>query len=373
MKWSWRLGKVAGIGVYVHATFFLMIGWVALSHWTQRHSLAATLAGVGFILAIFACVVLHEFGHALAARRYGIKTRDITLLPIGGVARLERMPEEPIQELWVALAGPAVNVVIAVSLYLWLYATASLEPFSKLSLTDGPFIQRILLLNVSLVLFNMLPAFPMDGGRVLRALLATRIEYTRATHIAANIGQGMALLFGFFGFFTNPFLLFIALFVWIGAGQEASLTQLKSALGGIPIGRAMITDYRTLSPGDSLGRAIELTLAGSQQDFPVEENGRVVGVLTRADLLQALAKGGERLSVSEVMQRDFQMADSSEMLDTIFPRLQNCQCHTLPVTRNGQLVGLMTMDNIGEFILIQSALKASQGKSLKLDPKLVQG
>jgi len=373
MKWSLSLGKIAGIGVYVHATFVLMIGWVALSHWMQGHSLAATLLGVGFILTIFACVVLHEFGHALAARRYGIKTRDITLFPIGGVARLERMPEDPILELWVALAGPAVNVAFAVSLYLWLYATASLEPFSKLSLAEGPFVQRVLLLNVVLVVFNMLPAFPMDGGRVLRALLAARIEYTRATHIAASIGQAMALLFGFLGFFTNPFLLFIALFVWIGAGQEASMTQLKSALGGIPIGRAMITDYRTLSPGDSLGRAVELTLAGSQQDFPVEENGRVAGVLTRADLLQALAKGGEGLSVSEVMQREFQMVDSSEMLDTIFPRLQNSQCHTLPVTRNGRLVGLMTMDNVGEFILIQSALKASQGKALKLDPRLAHG
>ena len=373
MKWSLSLGKIAGIGVYVHTTFVLMIAWVALSHWMQGHSLAAILLGVGFILTIFTCVVLHEFGHALAARRYGIKTRDITLLPIGGVARLERMPEDPIQELWVALAGPAVNVAIAVLLYVWLSATGSLEPFSKLSLAEGPFVQRVLLLNVALVLFNMLPAFPMDGGRVLRALLATRIEYTRATHIAASIGQGMALVFGFLGFFTNPFLLFIALFVWIGAGQEASMTQLKSALGGIPIGRAMITDYRTLSPGDSLGRAVELTLAGSQQDFPVEQNGRVAGVLTRSDLLQALAKGGEGLSVSEVMQRDFQMVDSSEMLDTIFPRLQNCQCHTMPVTRNGRLVGLMTMDNVGEFILIQSALKSSQGKPLKLDTRLAHG
>jgi Zn-dependent protease len=248
MKWSLRLAKIAGIDVYIHATFFLLIGWVALSYWMQEHSLAATLLGVGFILTMFACVVLHEFGHALTARRYGIKTRDITLLPIGGVARLERMPEDPIQELWVALAGPAVNLVIAALLFLGLFATASLEPLSKWSLTAGPFVQRILLLNVVLVLFNMLPAFPMDGGRVLRALLAIRIEYTRATHIAANIGQAMALLFGFLGFFTNPFLLFVALFVWIGAGQEASMTQLKSALGGIPIGRAMVTDYRTLSP-----------------------------------------------------------------------------------------------------------------------------
>ena len=373
MKWSWRLGGFAGIGVYVHATFFLMIGWVALSHWMQGHSLAATLAGVGFILAIFGCVVLHEFGHALAVKRYGIKTRDITLLPIGGVARLERMPEEPIQELWVALAGPAVNVVIAVSLYLWLYATASLEPFPNLSLTEGPFIQRLMLLNVFLVLFNMLPAFPMDGGRVLRAFLATRIEYTRATTIAANVGQAMALLFGFLGFFTNPFLLFIALFVWIGAEQEASMTQMKSALGGIPVARAMITDFHTLSPEDSLDRAIELILSGSQQDFPVEENGQVVGVLTRSDLLLALAKEGKGLPVRAVMQRDFQVIDSSEMLEAGLMRLQTCQCHTLAVTNKGRLVGLVTMDNLGEFMMIQSALKALQGRSLKLGPRPVHG
>ncbi len=361
MKWSWKLGEFAGIGVYVHATFFLILMWVGLSHWLQGQGLAATLAGVMFVLAIFACVVFHEYGHALTARKYGIKTKDITLLPIGGVARLERMPDDPIQELWVALAGPAVNVVIAVGLYLWLFATDSLEPLRNASLTGGSFLQRLMMINLFLVLFNMLPAFPMDGGRVLRAILATRMDYTRATHIAASTGQAMALLFGFLGFFTNPFLLFIALFVWIGAEQEASLTQMKSALGGIPVARAMITDFRSLSPGDSLDRAVELILTGSQQDFPVEEEGRVVGVLTRSDLLKALASEGKNVLVSEVMQRDFQTVAPSEMLETGFARLQNCQCHTLPVVRNGKLVGLVTMDNVGEFMLIQSALKTWKG------------
>ena len=176
-----------------------------------------------FILAIFMCVVLHEFGHALMARRYGIPTRDIILLPIGGVARLEKMPTQPIQELWVALAGPAVNAFIAVILFAWLKLTASWEPFQTLSVTTGPFFERLMAVNLFMIVFNMIPAFPMDGGRVLRALLATRKEYGRATQIAASIGQGIAVLFGFIGLLYNPFLLFIALFVWIGAAQEASI------------------------------------------------------------------------------------------------------------------------------------------------------
>ncbi len=359
MKWSWKIGAFAGIGVYVHATFFVLIAWVALSHWIQEQSISAAISGTLFILALFGCVVLHEFGHALTAKKYGIKTRDITLLPIGGVARLERMPDDPIQELWVALAGPAVNVVIAAGLALWLQTTAGFAPFRNLSVTGGPFIERLMVLNIGLVVFNMLPAFPMDGGRVLRALLATRLEYTQATDIAATVGQGMALLFGFLGFFTNPFLLFIALFVWIGATQEASVAQIKSSMSGIPMARAMITDFRSLSPSDTLERAIELILAGSQQDFPVEENGRVVGILTRGDLLQALARDRRGLTVGEVMQQDFQSVDSSEMLETGFIRLQNCQCRTLPVTRNGRLVGLVTTDNLGEFMMIQAALKAA--------------
>ena len=234
MKWSWRLAEVAGIGVYMHATFLILIGWVVLTHWLQDESLTDTLRGVIFILALFACVVMHEFGHALTARKYGIKARDITLLPIGGVARLERMPEEPKQELWVALAGPAVNLVIAAALFLWLELTGNVPQMAEVGQLGGPFLAQLMVVNVFLVVFNMLPAFPMDGGRVLRALLATRIPYTRATEIAASLGQAMALLFGFLGFFTNPFLLFIAFFVWIGAAQESSMVQMKSALEAYP-------------------------------------------------------------------------------------------------------------------------------------------
>jgi Zn-dependent protease len=356
MKWSTKIGTFAGIDVYVHTTFLMLIAWVALAHWQTGHSVTAAVQGVAFVMALFGCVVLHEFGHALTAKRFGIKTRDITLLPIGGVARLERMPDDPKQELWVALAGPAVNVVIAGALFVVVQVTGTFAPLGALSVTSGSFLERLMIVNVFLVAFNMLPAFPMDGGRVLRALLAIRMDYTRATQLAANIGQGMALVFGLIGLFFNPFLMFIALFVWIGAGQEAAMTQMKSALGGIPLERAMITDFRTLSPNDSLARAVELLLSGAQQDFPVVDAGAVVGILTRGDLLTALARQEQQSLIEQVMRRDFLVADASDMLDITFQRLQGHACRTIPVVHRGNLVGLLTMDNVGEFLSIQAAL-----------------
>ena len=357
MKWSLKIGRFAGIDVYMHVTFILLVSWVALIHWQQGQSITAVVNGVTFILTVFLCVVLHEFGHALTARRYGIKTRDIILLPIGGVARLERLPTNPLQELWVALAGPAVNVVIAIGLFLWLNLFASFEPLQKLTVTTGPFLERIMVVNLFLVGFNMIPAFPMDGGRVLRAILATRKEYSRATQIAASIGQGIAILFGFIGLFYNPFLLFIAFFVWIGAAQEASMAQLSSAISNTPVKQAMLTDFRYLNKNDSLDRAVELTLAGSQKDFPVVENGRIEGILTQTDLLRALSASDQYLTVTSAMQDNFFTVDSLEMLESAFAKLKDCNCHTLPVTLNGKLVGMLTMDNLGEYMRIQAALK----------------
>jgi Zn-dependent protease/predicted transcriptional regulator len=356
MKWSWRLGVFAGIDVRVHATFFILIGFFALSYWAADQSLVSVVSGVGFILALFLMVLLHEFGHALTARKYGVKTRDITLLPIGGVARLERMPDEPHQELWVALAGPAVNVVIAAILFVYLWLTSSLAPLSQLGVATGSFLERLMVVNLFLVGFNMIPAFPMDGGRVLRALLAMRIEYTRATQMAASLGQFLAIVLGFIGLFSNPFLLFIAFFVWIGAAQESSMVQMKSSLGGIPVSRAMITDFETLSPYHRLEDAVDLVMKGFQQDIPVIDRGHVVGVLTRSNLLAALAQRGKETPVGNVMDRDFHKVDSHEMLEVAFQNMQACQCHTMPVMHAGQMVGLLTMDNVGEFIAFQAAL-----------------
>ncbi len=363
MKWSWKLGEFAGIGVYMHATFLLLVGWVALVHWNQGKSVEAVIVGVGFILAIFLCVVLHEFGHALTARRYGIKTRDITLLPIGGVARLERMPDQPSQELWVAMAGPAVNVVIAALLFVWINLAGAFEPFDRLGVASGPFLERLFAVNLLLVGFNMIPAFPMDGGRVLRALLAMRFEYTHATSIAAGLGQAIAFFFGFVGLFTNPFLIFIALFVWIGAAQESSMAQMRSSLGGIPVSRAMLTEFHSIAPDDPLRHAVELVLAGSQQDFPVVAHGKVVGVLMRADLVSALAQRGSETRVADVMRSDVQSVEACEMLESAFARLQEgASRRLLPVMHEGRLVGLLTSENVGEFLMFQSALGRAPGR-----------
>jgi Zn-dependent protease len=362
MSWSWRIGRIAGIDLYIHFTFLLLLVWVAVAYYLANRDPMEAVGGLVFILALFGIVILHELGHALAARRYGIRTRDITLLPIGGVARLERMPEDPKQELVVALAGPAVNVVMAAGLYVGLMLGRGLAPFGDSLQVGGSFLSQLFWVNVMLAAFNLLPAFPMDGGRVLRALLAMRLEYVRATQIAARVGQGMAMLFGLWGLLApNPFLLFIALFVWIGAAQEASLVQMRSALDGIPVMRAMITDFRALRPDDPLARALEYVQAGFPQDFPVvDDAGRLVGVLMRKDLAAALTRLGPEARVGEVMRQDFVTADPRDMLQTAFARLQECDCHTLPVVQDGRLVGVVTADNLAEVLMIEEALRAAR-------------
>ena len=239
MKWSWKITRIAGIDVYVHATFFILIAWIGMSYWMATGSLAAVISGVGFILALFACVVLHELGHALIARRYGIRTRDITLLPIGGVAALEHMPDDPKQEITMALAGPAVNLVIAFGLWLWLSVSNVLPQVDAFSLTEGSFLERLMLVNIILAIFNLLPAFHMDGGRVLRAILSMRMNRNRATRVAARIGLGLALWLGFMGLLYNTVLIFISLLVLIGAAAGAAMGPVKSTLARAVVRRCM--------------------------------------------------------------------------------------------------------------------------------------
>jgi Zn-dependent protease/predicted transcriptional regulator len=356
MRWSWRLLRVAGIGIYIHVTFFLLLLWAGWNGFAPRHDWVEALNDVVFILTLFVIVVLHELGHALTARRFGIATRDITLLPIGGVARLERMPEDPKQELAVALAGPAVNVLLAILLFCGLaLSTPGLE-LSRILTNGGNFFVRLMWVNVLLAVFNLLPAFPMDGGRVLRALLAIRMNYVRATRVAASIGQGMAFLFGLAGLFGNPFLVLIAVFVWMGAGQEASMVQMKSALNGIRVGQVMITDFRTLLPEDTLSRAVEFLLAGYQQDFPVASEGRLVGMLSRSALVDGLSRLGPNMPVADAMSKEFATVNPNELAETVFTRLQANNSRALPVLENGQLLGILTTENVGEYLMVQTAL-----------------
>lgn len=356
MKWSWKLTEVAGIGIFVHATFAILVAWIAIGAWLHERSLPAVFESIVFIVALFGCVVLHELGHALTARRFGIQTRDITLLPIGGLARLERMPEKPAQEFLVALAGPAVNVAIAGVLAAGLTISGTWETMEEATLLSGPFFQRLFIFNLFIAAFNLLPAFPMDGGRALRALLAGRMGYAPATQIAAHVGQAMALLFGLLGLLGNPFLVFIALFVWIGAAAEASVVQMKAALAGIPVAAAMLSRYQTVTSEDSLAHAIDLTLAGSQKDFPVVDAGVLRGVLTQSALLAGLSKSGANTTIATEFAPDVPTVDSHEMLQAALDHLDGVTVSTLPVTHHGTLVGLLTADNVAEFLRIQQAV-----------------
>ena len=356
MKWSPKIGKVSGIEVHVHFTFVLLLVFIGFAYWQSTHQIGAALAGVAFILALFGCVLLHELGHALMARRYGIKTQDITLLPIGGIARLERMPENPIQELWVALAGPAVNVAIAAVLFLFLSATIGFSAAANLSTVTGSILQRLLAVNLLLAVFNMLPAFPMDGGRVLRALLSTRLGRRRATAIAANVGQFMAIGFGVFGFFYNPFLVFIAIFVYLGAQAEAGVVEMQSALGKFRVRDAMMTRFRSLATTDTLGKAVEELLAGSQQDFPVMDGDQPVGLLRRNDLVKALSENRRDAKVEDFKCRECESVDGADSLNLTVESMHAKQWATLAVSQAGHVVGLLTLENVSEMILINAAI-----------------
>jgi Zn-dependent protease/CBS domain-containing protein len=354
MSWSLPIFRVAGIQLRIHITFLLLIAWLAFGYYAQGGS-AVAASRVIFVLLLFLCVVLHEFGHAFAAKAFGINTPDITLLPIGGVARLERMPEEPVQELIIAVAGPLVNVVIALGLFVAGGFQALLNPSN---IEGGGLVAQLLTINIMLVLFNLLPAFPMDGGRVLRALLATRLSYARATQVAANVGQGFAFVFGFIGLLWNPFLLFIALFVYIGASQEAALAQMKDVSRRFPVSSAMVREFRTLSADASLQEAVDALLATSQHDFPVvDDSGNVAGLLTRQDLIGALRKNDPALRVGDVMRRDIPTVTTGTRFEDAFRIMQECNCPAVPVLdRMKRLVGLLTPENVTELMMVQSAM-----------------
>lgn len=361
MKWSWKLGEVAGIGIFMHATFLILLVWIGLSHWHAEQNVIAVAEGVSFILALFACVVLHELGHALAAQRYGIQTRDITLLPIGGIARLERIPEDPRQELIIAIAGPLVNVVIAVALLFGLVMSGNLQSIQDVTATGGSFLTRLMLVNIVLVIFNMLPAFPMDGGRVLRALLATQIDYARATQFAATIGQTLAIGLGFLGLMSNPFLVLIAVFVWVGAAYESTAVTLRSAIRGLTIKAVLQTHFETLSSQSSVNDAVDLTLNGSQKDFPVlDHHGEVIGVLTQSGMLKALTSTGPDTLVVEAMQNDVKTVSTDEQLESLLSHFEEGGCQTVIVIDRDQIVGIVTLDNLSEFLRIQQAINSSR-------------
>ncbi len=360
MRWSFMIARVGGIEVRIHFTFLLFLAWIGFEHYRQGGS-AAAIEGVLFIVLLFSCVLLHEFGHALAARAFGIRTPDITLLPIGGVARLQRMPDKPWQELIVAVAGPAVNVVLALLLFLGVGPKVDFSDLEQLQSPQVGMLSRLATFNIWMMLFNLIPAFPMDGGRVLRSLLAMILSPARATQIAAWVGQALAFgfaLFGILGPNPNFILILIALFIYLGASQEAAMAQLKDITVGLPVSEAMVTQVLSLPAHAKLDEAVEALLHTSQHEFPVlDEDGRVLGILTRDDMFAALKKSGLETPVADVMRRNLPCVRPTDPFDEAFRLMQESSCPVLPVVDHaGRLVGVITTENVGEMMFVRSIL-----------------
>jgi stage IV sporulation protein FB len=368
MSWSLKLFSVRGIDIRVHATFVLILIWAAY-YWgdSAGFGMRGAVFGVIATLLLFVCVVLHELGHSFVALHYGIGVRDIVLLPIGGVASLEQIPDKPRQEFNIAIAGPLVNVAIAAVLIIAgaiLDATAIISPDTiddevrQTGLDD--LLTYITTANIYLAIFNLIPAFPMDGGRVLRSLLAMRLDYRRATEIAVSVGQAMAFLLGLGGFMLgNFFLVLIAVFVWFGASQEGQAVAIRSVLGRARVGDAMIRAPRTLAPADPLIRAAELTLNTAQSDFPVvDESGRVIGLLTADDLIRAFHQQ-PAAAVGQVMRTDFPVISPDLPLVEAQGRFAEGQVRALPVVGiDHRLIGMLTVADLSEAYRLLAARPA---------------
>lgn len=360
MGWSVTIGNVAGTAIRIHLTFLLLLLWIGVSAGMRGGSEAA-LANVVFIILLFLCVLLHEFGHIFMARQFGIATPEVTLLPIGGVASLERMPDKPMEQLLVALAGPAVNVVIALALILVLGVSMDSESMARgLASIDDPrhgLLARLAAANIFLVIFNLIPAFPMDGGRVLNAILAMNMDKRRAMRISARLGQGLALVFGFLGLFGNPLLLFIAIFVYIAATGEAAQSDLEEMTANLLVRDAMESRYVALPANASLDEAVNTLLATSQREFPVTDAfDKPVGLLTREALIGALGNRPRQAPVMDIVLAPTPTVRVSDKLDFGVREMNRLGVPAISVVdHDGRIVGMLTMQNIGEMMMIRAA------------------
>jgi Zn-dependent protease/CBS domain-containing protein len=366
MGGSFKIGRAAGIDVKVHWTFFLLLAFFAYLGYSGSGSLLNGLITALIILALFFCVLLHEYGHSIVAQRLGIEIKDITLLPIGGLARMKSLPERPIDEVKIAIAGPLVNVVLAPIFFgvAFLLGADLLSPANVLQggQSLGAIFAYLGFINVALVVFNMIPAFPMDGGRVLRGLLATRLGAVRATDISSAIGQGFAALFFLLGLFSGNFLLaLIALFIFFGAGGEAQMVRQRETMRGLLVSDVMGTKRRTetVTPYHTFGQVLDMVIHGYQEDFPVvDEDGRLVGMITRNEIMSAAHSPEKFLNVRDLMKTEFPTISPDADLFTDGNRLlQESGLRAIPVVKAGDLVGMLTIDDIGQAALLRDLRK----------------
>jgi Zn-dependent protease/predicted transcriptional regulator len=363
MSWSIKLFSVKGIEIRVHLTFILILIWAA-SRWgmTMKGGTTGALYGMLVILLLFVCVTIHELAHSLTAMRFGVKVRNITLLPIGGISQMEEMPKKPSEELRMSLAGPLSNFIIAAVLLLLsipfhFQAEVSAARMSQVlgSVSWEGLLAYLITANIMLGVFNLLPAFPMDGGRVLRSLLAMRMDHAKATSVAAAAGQGLAWVMGLIGVLSGAWtLVIIAVFIYLGAGQEGRMVEVKNVLGELRVRQAMTTKCQALSPDEPLSRAVDLILHGFQTVFPVLEDGRLAGVLTEADLVSALKDYGLEVAVKMAMRTDVPTADPDGSLFEAQQLMAEKRLHALPVVKGGKLIGILTSQDVSEALMFLS-------------------
>src|SRR5215212_8561303 len=362
MGGSFKIGRAFGIDVKVHWTFLLLLGFFGFTAYQQSGSLSSALVTVVIIVALFFCVLLHEYGHSLVARRFGIEIRDITLLPIGGLARLKSLPDKPWDEVKIAIAGPLVNVVLApiffgIALLLGGSLTAPPDILQGVQSAGQVFVY-LGYINVALVVFNLIPAFPMDGGRVLRGLLATRLGPVRATDISSAVGQFFAAAFFLVGLLVGNFLLaLIAVFIFFGASGEAQMVRQREMMRGLLVSDVMGSRRRTetVTPYHTFGQVLDMVIHGYQEDFPVmDENGDLMGMITRNEIMAAAHSPDRYASVRDVMKTDVPTISPDADLFADGARiLQESGLKAMPVVQGGALVGMLTMDDIGQAALLR--------------------
>ena len=353
--WSWRLGSIAGIPIRVHVTLILLLGWIAVSYWLVGIGPRATAAGVLLFVTVFAIIVVHELGHALVARAFGVRTRDILLLPIGGIASLERIPERPAQELAIAVVGPAINLALAAMLWVGIALVGGpIDPMAATTIGQA-FAAQLLWINLVLAAFNLLPAFPLDGGRALRAVLASRIDRDRATAIAAAAGKALAAVLAVFGIAFNAWLIVIAFVVWIGAQRERELVRIRSSLAGVPAREVMTRRIDLIDIDESLASAASRMVDGGSSILPVVDHGRMVGAVTRGDLAEAMLDAGPDAPIASAPRHDVVRVMPNQPLDQVLDELQAAP-DAIAVVVDGELpVGLVTPEQLAMYVALHPA------------------
>ncbi len=379
MGWSFRIAKISGIDIKIHVTFFLilLLGALQWASHTPDSPLDGALFGVALMLLLFTCVTLHELGHSLAAQYFGISVREIVLTPLGGIAMITKTPDKPLHELIIAVAGPAVNVVIAIVLFLvtgaTMHATLLDARGSIGELLSRPSFDVMLLwlfaANISLAVFNMIPAFPLDGGRVLRALLAMFMNFSTATAVAATIGQIAAVGLGVLGFINGNFILIlIAVFVFFGAGQETVQASSKAVLRTRRVGDTYNRYALRLYIGDRVSQVVDYLLTSYQPDFAVMQGSQIIGIVTRRDVFNALATHARDLYVTEIMRRDFLSVQADSSLDEVYSLMAERGERIVAVFNGSDYLGLVSLEDINEALAILAFLDKQQQLRAQAEP-----